>query len=295
MELTAVIVNYNSGRDLEELLVSLLNQRVEIEIIVVDNCSQDGSWRVALKFGERVKLLRCEENLGFAGAANRGIEASHSPFVAVLNPDTRFEPDYFEKLLNLMKAKKEVGMATGKILRFDRRRLDTTGQLRSLADSPVERGYGKEDRDSYPSGEVFSVCGAAALYRKKMLVQIRDENGYFDRRYFMFFEDFDLGWRARRAGWKAYYLKEAVGYHKRGARPLAFLHLPAHLRYHVIKNYWLTIIKNENLPGFLLRFPFILLRSLLYLLVVALTCPSVLLKLLKNLKIFLSEFKRRLC
>ncbi len=295
MELTAVIVNYNSGRDLEELLVSLLNQTVEIEIIVVDNCSQDESWRAALRWGKRVKLIKSEENLGFAEAANRGIEASRTSFVAVLNPDTRFEPDYFEKLLNIMRAKKEVGMATGKILRFDRKHLDTTGQFRSLSDSPMERGYGKEDRDSYPSGEVFSVCGAAALYRKQMLEQIRDENGFFDRRYFMFFEDFDLGWRASRAGWKGYYLKEAVGYHRRGARPLAFLHLPAYLKYHVIKNYWLTIIKNESLPGFLLRFPFITVRSLLYLSVALLTCPSILFKLLKNLKIFLSEFKRRLC
>ena len=295
MELTAVIVNYDSGRDLEELLVCLLNQTIEIEIIVVDNCSQDESWRAVLRWGERVKFLRSEENLGFAEAANRGIEASSTPFVAVLNPDTRFEPDYFEKLLNVMRANEKIGMATGKILRFDGRHIDTTGQFRSLADTPLERGYGKEDRDRYPSGEVFSVCGAAALYRKEMLEQVRDENGYFDRRYFMFFEDFDLGWRAERAGWKGYYLKDAVGYHRRGARPLAFLHLPAHLKYHVIKNYWLTIIKNESFQGFLLRFPFIVVWSLLYLSVALLTCPSVFLKLLKNLKIFFAEFKRRLC
>lgn len=298
MEITAAVINYNSGRDLDVLLPSLLSQTIPLRIIVIDNASSDDSWKRAEKF-DGVEIIRNQENTGFAAAANIAIERSSTPFVAILNPDTYFERDFFEKVLRLFNEDEKIGMVSGKILRFDRSTLDSTGQMRSLADRPVERGYGEKDRGQYKSGEVFSVCGAAGVYRRQMLEDIKDEHGYFDSRYFMFFEDFDLGWRARRRGWKAYYLSDAICYHRRGggkrSARFPFLKMNSLLKYHVIKNYWLTIIKNETLWGFLIRFPFIFLRTFLYLVISAFSSPSTLVMLARNLKFFFSEFKKRIC
>jgi GT2 family glycosyltransferase len=113
--------------------------------------------------------------------------------------------------------------------------------------------------------------------------------------FFAFGEDLDLAWRARRSGWKAVYRHEAVGYHARGGsaggsprlrRWAAMLGRGPGIRYHVVKNRYLTILRNDSPGGYLRHLPFILARDLATLVLLGLTSPSVLPKLWRSRELF---------
>ena len=111
----------------------------------------------------------------------------------------------------------KIGMLSGKILRMDRETIDSTGLFLGRNRKAVERGYGKKDIGQYDKpGYVFGASGAVMFLRKSMLIDIKDENGYFDERFGMYYEDLDLCWRAQKKGWKAYYTPKATAYHVRG-------------------------------------------------------------------------------
>ncbi|MDX1389347.1 MAG: hypothetical protein R3344_09160, partial [Acidobacteriota bacterium] len=148
--------------------------------------------------------------------------------------------------------------------------------------------------------EVFGACGAAALYRRAMLETVRDpETGFFDETFFAFYEDLDLAWRARRRGWKAVYRHRAVGYHARGsaggpsARWTAMRRRPPEIRFHIAKNRYLTILKNDTLGGYLRNLPLIWARDLAVAGTLAVTSPGVLLRLWRERDVFERAIARR--
>jgi len=114
-----------------------------------------------------------------------------------------------------------------------------------------------------------------------MLDAIADPGGQvFDESFFAFYEDLDVAWRARKLGWTAAYRADAVGYHARGGSSgRAMLGRPPELRYHIAKNRWLTMLRNDTLGGYLANLPFILARDVLVLGALLLTSPGVLLRL----------------
>jgi GT2 family glycosyltransferase len=136
----------------------------------------------------------------------------------------------------------------------------------------VERGYGMPDGPATAAeGYVFSACGAALLVRRETVEDISVAGQLFDESYFAFSEDLDIGWRARLAGWRAWYAPRAVAYHYRGgteaggegSRRLApaLLRRPRALRFHILKNRWLTMLKNDAAGSFARDLPFIALRD----------------------------------
>ena len=126
----------------------------------------------------------------------------------------------------------------------------------------VNRGQGEEDRNQYKAGEIFGVDGAAPLYRRKTLEDVKINNEYFDEDFFCYKEDVDLAWRMRLYGWKAVYEPKALAYHLRGAGEkaiknyvsvaLARRKISKFAKFYSFKNQRLTQIKNE-LPGLFLR------------------------------------------
>jgi GT2 family glycosyltransferase len=197
-----------------------------------------------------------------------------------------------------------VGIAAGKLLRLDRRTLDSAGQELGRSRQPVDRGYGRLDRGQLDAdGEVFGACGAAALYRRAMLEAIAGPGGeVFDEEFFAFYEDLDLAWRARRAGWRAVYRHRAVGYHARGGtagrkeapgRWRAMLGRAPEVRFHIAKNRYLTILKNDTLGGYLRNLPFILGRDAGLLGALLATSPGVLLRLWRERGAFRRALRRR--
>jgi len=299
-----VIVGWNSAGYLPACLESLRAlRRPPAELWYVDNGSTDGSSELVGAFCPEARVIALGQNAGFCRANNEAIRRAGSPFVLVLNPDTRLGPEFLEELLPAFDDPR-VGLAAGKLLRFDGRRLDSCGQLLGRSRQPLDRGYGERDRGRYDRDEeVFGVCGAAALYRREMLDSIADPGpSYFDESFFAFYEDLDLAWRARRMGWKAVYRPRAVGHHARGGsaaggeaprRFAALLGRGPEVRFHVAKNRYLTILRNDRVRDYLLNLPFIWARDLGTLALLLLGSPAVLRRLWKSRALFRRALERR--
>ena len=269
-----VAVVYNGVPFLEPLLNSLAAQTLPPdELIVVDNLSTDGSRELlpglltSLPFPTR--LLFENVNRGYCGAANRGLRQAPGEFVLLLNQDTRLDKEFCREALKGFTGTSRVGMVSGRILRFDETTVDSLGQYLSRSLYPKERGYKTTWRSIQDEErEIFSVCGAVAFYRRAMLQEVAFQGEYLDEDFFMFFDDIDLGWRAQRRGWKARYAPEAIAFHSRsgtlspGRKVGLFFRRPLELRYHLVKNRYLTLLKNASWREVIKALPFLLLRDL---------------------------------
>ena len=301
-----VIVSWNSRDFLERALTSLCDlERPAAQIVVVDNGSTDGTTEIVLEKFPEVDLVECGENLGFCRANNLGFARTTTPFVLALNPDTELDPAFLRNLLPAF-GDSRVGIACGKLLRMDRRTIDSAGQELSRSRQPLDRGYGTPDDGRFDRDEqVFGACGAAALYRREMIDSIADDDGqFFDETFFSFVEDLDVAWRARKLGWTSEYRARAIGYHARGGsasgahwkrRVAAMLGRNAEVRFHIAKNRYLTIIRNDSVAGYLSNIPFIWARDLGTLALLLVSSPGVLLRLWKQRHVFFAaSTKRRL-
>lgn len=249
----SIVIATSASRDyyLSCLESIRLQKQPPFEVILINNSLEPEVSRKALDVFPALKVIMPECNLYYGRAMNAGIQLSRGEFVLCLNDDAFLEPDFLAEALKGFELP-DVGMVSGKILRLDRRTIDSTGLELSLWRTARERGYGRTDTGQYNvDGDVFGVSGAAALYRKAMLDQI----GGFDGSFKMFYEDLDLAWRARRLGWKGYYLSRAQVYHARGgsvrpdgaqAKPLARRFLSDEFHAQLIRNRYKTILKNHQ-------------------------------------------------
>ena len=266
---SVIVLSWNSRGFLDECLRSVLAQtHRQVELIVVDNASTDGSADFVSKGFPSARLVRNERNLGFCAGNNVGLKIAQGACVLFLNADAVLEPTFLQEALAAF-ADPTVGMVAGKVLRFDRSTLDTTGQIMTRSRRVKERGYGEADRGQYDDpGEVFSVCGAVALYRSTTIEAVCLDGEFFDEDFFAFGEDFDTGWRARRLGWRCAYVPAALAAHYRGGtqtvarkdhvRRAEMARRPPDIQAHIIKNRYLAMIKNETATSFFMNLPFIL-------------------------------------
>ena len=253
-----------------------------------------------------------EANLGYCGGANLGIRHAKGEYILLLNPDVILHDDFLSCLIEVAERDGTLGILTGKLLRFDKQTLDSTGQFLRSDLSPLERGYGEVDTGKYDQPQaVFSTCGAVAFYRRTMLEDIQIEGEYFDESYFAFYEDLDIGWRAQLAGWTAYYVPDAVAHHYRGGGlkeqeqqkrwfeyfPLlsrgSLINKPLFIQRHVILNRYLTILKNASWRDMLLGCPAIFKYEMLLWGYVVCMRPSLLTVLVDLVKLLPATMKKR--
>jgi len=216
--LSVVIVNWNSRDDLRGCLASLAAQTLrELETIVVDNGSTDGSADMAAAEFAAARVVRLTDNLGFAEGCNRGIAIARAPWIAMLNNDTVADPAWAAALVEAAAAAPaRCGMLQSLMLFRDR-----PGVVNSTGLELTRGGAGRDRWEETPRPpaadrapqEIFCPTAGAAAYRRDMLDHIRLGDGWFDRRHFMYFEDLDLGWRARLAGWTALYVPASIVFH----------------------------------------------------------------------------------
>ena len=240
------------------------------EIIIIDNSG--GNLPPGIQGGPGQKVYSALENMSYCRSLNKGIEISRGDFILCLNDDAVLEKRFIEEALEGFFINPRIGMVSGKIMRFDRKTLDSTGLFLTIFRTARERGYGKSDAGKFEQeGYVFGVGGAVAFYRRSMLEDLKVDAEYFDNDFGYFYEDLDIAWRAENSGWKGYYIPRAVAYHIRGgtARPrvgrgrrMARRYLSEALHYDLLKNRYLTVIKNDSLPRFLLNLPFIVLYDI---------------------------------
>ncbi len=255
--ISVVIVNWNGRRWLESCLPSLAQQTYKnFETIVVDNASTDDSVSWLTREWPDVRLLLQAQNIGFSRANNIGIGASHGAFVVTLNNDTRLEPTCLSELMGAVQ-KSDIGMVAPAIVQWrSPQRLDSAGIEVDRAGIAWQRAWGRPLKDAAISQDIFGPSAAAALYRRAMLDQV----GLFDEDYFAYYEDVDLAWRARQAGWRCRYVPGARVHHWHSATAAT---IPARKRYLVSRNKIWTLFKNYPSGDFLRFWPIILFYDLL--------------------------------
>ena len=209
--ISAIILNWN-GRDcLYPCIRSVKEQSYpNMEIILVDNASTDGSVEYISHFFRDLRVKINERNLGYGGGNNRGIEQARGEYILILNNDTEVEKDCVRWLWESIEMDGRIGAVTPKIVLYEQKeRVDAAGLTIYRDGLSIGRGHLEPQTKYNRREEVFCGSGCASLFRREML----DEIGLFDEDFFAYAEDTDLGWRARLAGWKTYYVPEAVVYH----------------------------------------------------------------------------------
>jgi GT2 family glycosyltransferase len=221
-----IIPSWNSLSLLPRCLDSLRDQGVEVELLVVDNGSTDGS--LAYLEREGVPHVSLPANIGFAAAMNLGIARVRADVVLALNADTELEPGCIRWLLDALEADPALAGVQPRILQREygeeapgdpnTARLYSAGQALTADGRAFEVGAGEPQPPRLPGDhEIFGVCGAACLLRRELFGKL----GGYDESYFSFYEDVDLNVRARIAGWRFAYVPEAVVWHVGNASWLA--------------------------------------------------------------------------
>lgn len=213
-----VIPSWNSLGLLPRCLGSLGDQGAEVELLVVDNGSTDGSLQYLRREG--VPHISLPENVGFAAAMNLGAARVSAGAVLALNADTALEPGCAVRLLEALEADASLGGVQPRILQLEgdgaaardvgSARLYSAGQALLGDGRAVEEGAGQSQSPLFlREREVFGVCGAACLLRRELFADL----GGYDESYVSFYEDVDLNVRARIAGWRFAYVPTAVVWH----------------------------------------------------------------------------------
>jgi len=211
---SVIIASWNNGVYLHRCLESLSVQTVmDFEVIVVDNDSNDDSvldlerkW-----MNLELRLKRLDENRGYAAANNIGAHLARGRWLALLNADAFPEPDWLENLLRAAEENTEFSFFSSRQILADHRSLlDGAGDVYHVSGLAWRRYYNQPaERHGLQPEEVFSACGAAALYSRDDFLQA----GGFDEDYFSYFEDVDLGFRLRLSERKCLYVPQAVIQH----------------------------------------------------------------------------------
>ncbi len=242
-----VIPNWNAREHLGACLDSLQAQHPRPHIIVVDNGSVDGSTELVSAHYPEVELLSLPRNRGFAGGVNVGIRRAlelDMEYIALFNNDAVAQPGWLAALVSRAEQTPKAGIITGALLDKDGSHFDSSGDQYSCWGLPYPRGRGEPVGERYQeSEEVFAASGGASLYRSTLLQEI----GLFDEDFFAYYEDIDLSWRARLAGWAIIYEPAAKAHHQIGATSVK---IKGFTTYHTMKNLpWLLW---KNVPGPLL-------------------------------------------
>jgi len=246
-KVSIIVVNWNGKGFLKDCLGALSSQSYgNREIILVDNGSSDNSVGFVRENFPEVKTIAIGENKGFTGGNAVGLEIAQGAYVALVNNDARVDKAWLENLLQPMVQDRTIGICAPKLLFYNIWTVNSAGHSLTTAGVGLNRGLDGNPSEFNVPELVFGGCGAAVLYRRRML----DEIGFLDDDFFLYDEDTDLNFRAQLAGWKCAYVPTAVAYHVANAtsRRLSDLHVYYHSRN-------LEFVWMKNMPlGLMLRF-----------------------------------------
>jgi GT2 family glycosyltransferase len=249
------IVTWNSARHLRECLASVERQDYrELEVIVLDNASTDGTQEILREYESRFQVIYKTTNSGFAAGQNEAMRTARGEWILCLNPDILLRPDFVSRLVAAGETYPAAGAVCGKLLRWRSEELkertniiDSTGvyftrNMRHLDRGAEEIDVGQYDRVQY----VFAATGAAVMFRREFIEAVSVDGEFFDEEFFSFREDADLAWRAQVMGQKFLYTPNAVAWHVRRVTPERRKDLPHLINWHSVKNRWLMRTKNSS-------------------------------------------------
>jgi GT2 family glycosyltransferase len=244
ISISIIVVTHNSELCIRQSLDALFRQNMQgVEVFVIDNASVDNTIELINEFRGDIFRIFKNHNIGYGAAVNQGIKYAKGQFILVLNDDVIIKDGFVTELKRITGAlPAQVGMICPNILDREGRTIDSTGLLITRARRFYDRGRGQPDTSQFEGrNDIFGPCGAAAVYRKDMLEEIRIGDEFFDEDFFLILEDFDIAWRARKRGWEAMFAPELICYHgggvSRSRTPLT--------QYYTFRNRYLLLLKNE--------------------------------------------------
>ncbi|MCE1274992.1 MAG: glycosyltransferase family 2 protein [Chlorobiales bacterium] len=263
---SVIIVSYNTRDILKQCLESLFmhTQGLEMEVFVVDNDSHDGSASMVKNEFPEVRLIANRENMGFAAANNQAFSLVRGRYIVLLNPDAFVKPASIANGLKFMDATPDCGLCGGKVLSPEgrlepsaRRFPSPLSKLFTLAGLsakfPDSTLFNRHEFGGFAHDkpiEVDWVPGTFSIVRKEML----DSIGGFDNRFYIYYEETDLCLRAKKAGWKIYYIPDAAVTHIGGAssktrKDKTFDDKAAQVLSFRMRSEWLYYRKNKGVAG----------------------------------------------
>jgi GT2 family glycosyltransferase len=205
-----VVVNYRAGEALLECLQSVRKTEPEVEIILVDNDSTDGSTAKVMERLPGVRLVENKSNGGYGNGANKGVAETTREYIVFLNQDTEVLAGWLQAMITPLCEDPSVGLVTPKVLlRADPEMINVAGLDVHLSGISMCRGAGAVRSAFSQIEEVGSISGAAFAIRRKVFEKL----GGFDLAYFLYMEDVDLSLRSRLLGYKNLYIPRGVVLH----------------------------------------------------------------------------------
>jgi len=219
-----IIVNYNGKSHIEKCLESLSKVKYEnLEIIVIDNHSTDGSLEFIKEKYSHIKTIRLDANYGFAEPNNIAAKTATGKYLLFLNNDTIVNSDFLEELVKMMNQDPQIAILQSMLLR-------PNGDVDSSGDfiDALGRAYSSKNRPT-SAQYILSARGASMMVRKEIFLKL----GGFDKNFFASFEDVDIGWRAWLYGYKVSLAPNSIVYHIGGQ---TIKKLDSLIMFHAVKN-----------------------------------------------------------
>lgn len=211
----------------------------QIELIVVDNASGDRSAQMIAESCPNVRVVESGANLGFAGGCNLGVDVSSGEFVAFINNDARPHSQWIKAAVDAMREDPSIGAVASKVLDWSGERVDLVDASLTWFGMGYKREVERVDDGSWETPkDVLYGTGAALFVRSSLFRSV----GGFDERFFMFYEDVDLGWRLNILGHRVRYVPGSIAYHRHHATMDKFGSFRE--QYLLERNALMSIVKN---------------------------------------------------
>ncbi len=212
-----VVLNYNGSKDTTECVQSLLRLNYSnYKVLIVDNGSTDESIKILKSAFPEITLIETGRNLGFAGGSNTGIRralADGAEYILLLNNDTVVDPEFVGRLVEASQRDEKAGIFCSKVYFFDKPDVIwyAGGTFHPWLGWGRHRGCGLRDEGQFDRlEETARVCGCSMMATKKFCERV----GLLDEDFFCYGEDVDWGMRAKREGFKVFYVPGSKVWHK---------------------------------------------------------------------------------
>lgn len=222
MDLSIIIVTYNSENDIKRCISSIIEETkdMEYEVIIVDNDSKDNTRLIVKSIEEKysnIKLIN-SKNRGFNAGNNIGIKNSSGEFIALLNPDTILLNNAFKIIINNMRKYKKIGPCGATLYDYNKNLTMSHGVFPTVKETILRSARLRDYKKYYladTSVKVMKVdfpSGADFVFRREIIKDI----GLMDEKYFLYFDETDYALRCKKFGFKSYLFTEAKIIHVQG-------------------------------------------------------------------------------
>ena len=213
IEVSIITINYNGLEDTCALIETIpFNENMEV--IVVDNASKNQEADIIVQRYPQVKVIKSEQNLGFAGGNNLGIQAAQGRYLFLINNDTIFKEFNIQAMIDRLESSPNIGIVCPKIrFAWDNNPIQFAGysKLSRITVRNLAIGFNEEDHGQYDTAHPTPYAHGAAMFIKREAIK---KAGLMPECYFLYYEEIDWSMMFTRAGYQIWYEPKCTIFHK---------------------------------------------------------------------------------